>query len=109
MSSKWLFVSFDSKVKAEDLDTDANGKIVYSIDFGNSDGYFSINENTGEINLAKTIPLVENRILEFPLHILARDGRSEQFFSSFSKNSAQLAKNFRIIYPDCNVLACYNT
>ncbi|XP_050926881.1 protocadherin beta-2 [Lates calcarifer] len=62
------------QVKAEDPDADVNGQIKYSIDFGNNDGYFSINENTGEISLAKTIPLEENRILEFPLYITARDG-----------------------------------
>lgn len=78
---RWWFVHFNSKVKAEDPDADSNGQIKYSIDFGNSDGYFSIEEDTGEITLAKTIPLLENRILEFPLYITARDGRSEQCFS----------------------------
>lgn len=78
---RWQFVQFNSKVKAEDPDADANGQIKYSIDFGNNDGYFSIEEDTGEITLAKTIPLLENRILEFPLYITARDGRSEQCFS----------------------------
>ncbi|XP_045903065.1 protocadherin Fat 4-like isoform X1 [Micropterus dolomieu] len=62
------------QVKAEDPDADANGQIKYSIDFGNNDGYFSIDEDTGNITLAKTIPLVENRILEFPLYITATDG-----------------------------------
>ncbi|XP_026158869.1 protocadherin Fat 4 [Mastacembelus armatus] len=62
------------QVKADDPDADVNGQITYSIDFGNNDGYFLINEDTGEISLAKTIPLVENRILEFPLYIRARDG-----------------------------------
>ncbi|XP_040002206.1 protocadherin Fat 4 [Xiphias gladius] len=62
------------QVKAEDPDADVNGQIKYSIDFGNNDGYFSIDENTGEISLAKTIPLVENVMLEFPLYVTARDG-----------------------------------
>ncbi|XP_070771479.1 protocadherin Fat 4 [Enoplosus armatus] len=62
------------QVKAEDRDADVNGQIKYSIDFGNNDGYFSIEENTGEITLVKTIPLVENQILEFPLYVTARDG-----------------------------------
>ncbi|XP_054866126.1 cadherin-23 [Amphiprion ocellaris] len=61
------------QVVAEDPDADVNGQVKYSIDFGNNEGYFSINENTGEISLAKTIPLVENKILEFPLYVTARD------------------------------------
>ncbi|KAM8880447.1 protein dachsous isoform 2-T2 [Spinachia spinachia] len=62
------------QVKAEDPDAGLNGQIKYSIDFGNKDGFFSIEENRGEILLAQTIPLVENQILEFPLYITARDG-----------------------------------
>ncbi|KAM4594440.1 protocadherin Fat 4 [Fundulus diaphanus] len=64
------------KVEAEDADAGRNGEIQYSIEFGNSDGYFSLNSSTGEIRLAKTIPLEENRVLEFPLYITARDGGS---------------------------------
>ncbi|XP_039671449.1 protocadherin Fat 4 [Perca fluviatilis] len=62
------------QVKAEDPDADKNGQIKYSIEFGNNDGYFSIEENSGDITLAKIIPLVENKILAFPLYITARDG-----------------------------------
>ncbi|XP_070684047.1 protein dachsous, partial [Pempheris klunzingeri] len=62
------------QVEAEDPDADANGRITYSIEFGNNDGYFSIEENTGNIILAKIIPLVENQILHFPLYVTARDG-----------------------------------
>ncbi|CAG5946960.1 unnamed protein product [Menidia menidia] len=62
------------QVKAEDPDADLNGAIKYSIDFGNGDEYFSIDEDTGDITLAKTIPLVEDTSLEFPLYITARDG-----------------------------------
>ncbi|XP_041840144.1 protocadherin Fat 4 [Melanotaenia boesemani] len=62
------------QVKAEDPDAGVNGRIKYSIDFGNSEGYFSLSEDTGDITLAKTIPLVENRVLEFPLHVTAKDG-----------------------------------
>lgn len=60
---------------AEDQDTDDNGHITYTIEFGNSEGYFSIDEDTGKITLAKEIPLQENKILEFPLYVTARDGR----------------------------------
>ncbi|XP_030282168.1 cadherin-23-like [Sparus aurata] len=62
------------QVEAEDVDDGANGQITYSIDFGNTDGYFSIEDKTGTVTLAKVIPLVVNRILEFPLYITARDG-----------------------------------
>ncbi|KAM8771996.1 cadherin EGF LAG seven-pass G-type receptor 1-like [Acanthopagrus schlegelii] len=62
------------QVEAADVDDGANGQITYSIDFGNSDGYFSIEEKTGAITLAKEIPLVEKRIWEFPLYVTARDG-----------------------------------
>ncbi|XP_044201132.1 protocadherin Fat 4-like [Thunnus albacares] len=62
------------QVKAEDPDYGKNGQIKYSINFGNNDGYFSINEDTGEISLAKTIELLENGILDFPLYITATDG-----------------------------------
>lgn len=76
-------VLFISKVKAEDLDADKNGQIKYSIEFGNDDGYFSIDENSGIIVLAKTIPLEENVLLEFALFITARDGTSEQYLSEY--------------------------
>ncbi|XP_032418046.1 protocadherin Fat 4-like [Xiphophorus hellerii] len=62
------------KVEAEDPDDGKNGEIQYSITFGNNDGYFSMDASTGEISLAKIIPLEENRVLEFPLYITARDG-----------------------------------
>lgn len=62
---------------AEDPDAGPNGQVKYSIDFGNHDGFFSIDENTGEIRLNRTIPLEENRILEFRLMVTARDGMSE--------------------------------
>ncbi|CAL8333307.1 unnamed protein product [Merluccius merluccius] len=57
-------------VKAEDPDEGQNGEITYSLDFGNKDGYFSINSNSGEITLKKPIPLME----EFSLFVTARDG-----------------------------------
>lgn len=60
---------------AEDEDADENGHVKYNIDFGNSEGYFIIDEDTGKITLAKQIPLQENMILEFPLYVTARDGK----------------------------------
>ncbi|ROL52056.1 Protocadherin Fat 4 [Anabarilius grahami] len=62
------------KVEATDLDEGPNSEISYSIEFGNEGGYFGINENDGEITLVQTIPLVENRILQFSLYVTAKDG-----------------------------------
>ncbi|KAF7689368.1 protocadherin Fat 1 [Silurus meridionalis] len=64
------------KVEATDLDEGLNGQIRYFIEFGNDEGYFSINENTGEMTLNKTIPLLENTILQFLLFVTAIDGGS---------------------------------
>ncbi|XP_028253159.1 protocadherin-1-like [Parambassis ranga] len=74
------------QVLAEDPDDGVNGQIKYTIDFGNNERYFSMDENTGEISLAETIPLQENRILEFPLYITARDGGSISRSSSAQVN-----------------------
>ncbi|KAK2909309.1 hypothetical protein Q8A67_005146 [Cirrhinus molitorella] len=62
------------KVEATDLDEGPNGEISYFIEFGNDDGFFAINENDGEITLVKTIPLLENEIIEFALYVTAKDG-----------------------------------
>ncbi|XP_063738782.1 protein dachsous [Eleginops maclovinus] len=74
------------QVKAEDPDADKNGQIKYSIEFGNDADYFSIDENSGNIALAKTIPLEENVVLEFPLFITARDGGTISRSSSAQVN-----------------------
>ncbi|XP_037327747.2 protocadherin Fat 4 [Pungitius pungitius] len=74
------------QVKAEDPDAGVNGQIKYFIDFGNNDGFFSIEEDSGEISLARTIPLLENQILEFPLYITARDGGAISRSSSAQVN-----------------------
>ena len=72
-------MSYDTlqKVKAEDPDEGQNGEITYSLDFGNKDGYFSINDKSGEITLKKIIPPMMDTILEFSLFIRARDGTSK--------------------------------
>ncbi|KAG1956024.1 protocadherin Fat [Pimephales promelas] len=62
------------KVEATDLDEGPNGEISFSIEFGNEDGFFSINENDGAITLVKLIPLEDNRILQFSLYVTAKDG-----------------------------------
>ncbi|XP_022623412.1 cadherin EGF LAG seven-pass G-type receptor 2-like, partial [Seriola dumerili] len=62
------------KVEAEDPDAGVNGQIKYSIDFGNQNNYFSIDENTGTITLTNLIPLEALKTLQFLLFITARDG-----------------------------------
>lgn len=66
---------------AEDQDADENGLVKYNIDFGNSEGYFTIDQDSGNIKLAKQIPLLENKILEFPLYVTASDSRESLTFS----------------------------
>ncbi|XP_010887588.2 protocadherin Fat 4 [Esox lucius] len=62
-----------TQVEAADADAGLNGQVKYSIEFGNLEGYFTIDENTGEIKLNKTVPLEENRI-RFSLYVTAKDG-----------------------------------
>ncbi|KAM3624462.1 uncharacterized protein V6R79_023812 [Siganus canaliculatus] len=62
------------QVQADDQDEGTNGKVKYSIEYGNDDNYFSIQGDTGAIALAKTIPMEENKTLEFILIIKATDG-----------------------------------
>ncbi|XP_024145645.1 protocadherin Fat 4 isoform X2 [Oryzias melastigma] len=61
------------QVEANDPDDHINGEIKFSIEFGNDAGYFLLDEDTGVITLANTIPFEENMILEFPLYITATD------------------------------------
>ncbi|KAJ8002135.1 hypothetical protein DPEC_G00176680 [Dallia pectoralis] len=63
-----------TQVQAADPDVGVNGQVKYLIEFGNLEGYFVIDENTGEIKLNKIIPLEENRILRFSLYVTAKDG-----------------------------------
>ncbi|XP_034044704.1 protocadherin Fat 4-like isoform X2 [Thalassophryne amazonica] len=62
------------QVKAEDPDADENGRIKYSIDFWNTDSYFAIDENTGNITLIKPIQMGENKIQMFTFYVTATDG-----------------------------------
>ncbi|XP_068451673.1 protein dachsous-like [Clinocottus analis] len=74
------------QVKADDLDAGENGQIKYSIEFGNDGGFFSIEESSGDITLAKIIPLLENQISQFPLFVTARDGGTISRSSSTQVN-----------------------
>ncbi|KAL2086494.1 hypothetical protein ACEWY4_017553 [Coilia grayii] len=62
------------KVEASDPDEGVNGQVTYSIAAGNQEGYFTLNEDSGEITLAKVIPLEDNKFLHFSLYVTARDG-----------------------------------
>lgn len=61
-----------------DVDAAHNAEIKYSIDFGNQQNYFSIDEDSGEITLVKVIPLEAHQTQEFLLVITATDGRNLQ-------------------------------
>lgn len=54
-----------------------NGQIQYSIDFGNHNDSFSLDESSGALTLSKTIPLEPHQRVEFLLFVSARDGRRE--------------------------------
>ncbi|XP_048858332.1 protocadherin Fat 4 [Brienomyrus brachyistius] len=62
-----------TKVTAEDPDEGPNGRVKYAIVGGNQDGYFNIDEDTGDISLSKEIPFRENEVLRFSLFVTARD------------------------------------
>ncbi|KAL1006109.1 hypothetical protein UPYG_G00067980 [Umbra pygmaea] len=62
-----------TQVEAADPDEGVNGQVKYSIEFGNLERYFNIDENTGEIKLEKIIPLEENQVLQFSLYVTAKD------------------------------------
>ncbi|XP_034400280.1 protocadherin Fat 4 [Cyclopterus lumpus] len=74
------------QVKADDPDAGENGQVKYSLDFGNNEGFFSIDENSGDITLLKIIPLLQDEISQFPLYITARDGGTVSRSSSTQVN-----------------------
>ncbi len=84
-------------VKAYDIDkTSPNNQITYSFDaYGNTvndpDGYFSIDQNTGEIRLIKSIKNKKN----IPLEVFARDG---------ANGYGMLVPNQNSIYVDVKVI-----
>ncbi|XP_063064674.1 protocadherin Fat 4 [Engraulis encrasicolus] len=62
------------KVEATDADEGVNGEVTYSIDAGNEDDHFALDENSGDITLAKVIILEDNTVKRFSLYVTARDG-----------------------------------
>ncbi|XP_068451779.1 cadherin-23-like isoform X2 [Clinocottus analis] len=62
------------EVEAEDPDALVNGRIKYSIEFGNHGDHFSIDETTGAITLTKVILVERHQTVEFLLFIKATDG-----------------------------------
>ncbi|KAJ8365861.1 hypothetical protein SKAU_G00146920 [Synaphobranchus kaupii] len=71
-----------TRVHAVDPDEGANGRVTYAIDGGNQEGYFSLNKDTGQIQLIKLIVLEENKSLQFFLYVTARDGGQVSRLSS---------------------------
>lgn len=62
-----------TKVTADDLDTPPNSDIFYEITSGNSNNYFSINRNTGEIFVKSTLDY-DVDVSEHNLVVKAQDG-----------------------------------
>lgn len=46
-----------TKIQATDRDSGENGRVSYSIASGNSDGYFNLDANTGELTVIKSLDL----------------------------------------------------
>ena len=46
-----------AKIQATDRDSSENGRVTYFIVSGNSEGYFSLNSNTGELTTLKSLDL----------------------------------------------------
>ncbi len=58
-------------VRATDRDVDANGKVSYSMNYGNEDGFFHINPTTGIIQTNS--PLIDIDYHQFRLKVEAKD------------------------------------
>ncbi|XP_010132124.1 PREDICTED: protocadherin Fat 4-like [Buceros rhinoceros silvestris] len=62
------------QVAAADPDEGTNGEISFVLAGGNEDGYFQLDESTGQITLKTVIPLGVNQLKNFVLWITAIDG-----------------------------------
>lgn len=71
-------------VKATDADSSSNGRVSYSIQTGNDEGYFQLNPNTGEVRLMKSLDLetLQERDWNRTLRISASDDGIPQLSSS---------------------------
>ena len=73
-----------AKIQATDLDSGENARVTYFIVSGNSDGYFSLNSNTGELTTLKSLDLESAPAPHpnFTLVVVARDHGDPQLSSN---------------------------
>ena len=73
-----------TKIQATDRDSGENGRVTYFIASGNSEGYFSLNANTGELTTLKSLDLesAQAPYPNFTLVVLARDHGNPQLSSN---------------------------
>lgn len=73
-----------AKIQASDRDSGENGRLTYFIISGNSDGYFSLNSNTGELTILKSLDLesAQAPYPNFTLVIVAMDHGNPQLSSN---------------------------
>lgn len=69
-----------TKIQATDRDSGENGRVSYSITSGNSDGFFNLNANTGELTTLKSLDLESAHALypNFTLVVIAEDHGNPQ-------------------------------
>ncbi|XP_021248692.1 protocadherin Fat 4-like isoform X2 [Numida meleagris] len=70
------------QVAADDPDDGINGEISFLLAGGNEDGYFELDESTGQISLKTVIPLTVNESKNFVLWVTATDGGTNPRSSS---------------------------
>ena len=73
-----------AKIQATDRDSGENGRVTYFIVSGNSDGYFSLNSNTGELITLKSLDLESAHAPHpnFTLVVVAKDHGHPQLSSN---------------------------
>ena len=73
-----------TKIQATDRDSGENGRVTYFIASANSEGYFSLNANTGELTTLKSLDLesAQAPYPNFTLVVLARDHGNPQLSSN---------------------------
>lgn len=73
-----------TKIQATDRDSGENGRVTYFIASGNSEGYFSLNANTGELTTLKSLDLesAQAPYPNFTLVVLAMDHGHPQLSSN---------------------------
>ncbi|ESO93788.1 hypothetical protein LOTGIDRAFT_105163 [Lottia gigantea] len=95
--------SFVASVKATDLDSGLNSDLVYTIEDGNSNGWFKIDSGTGLMTIQS--PLDHEIMSSVKMNVSARDGGSQPFVSFTQVSVVILDENDEIptfnqsVYP----------